>query len=187
MEPFMAAAGLTVPTTTLPVWFVNIIANVVELYYGFMFYFLHQSLCGRITRYSVTTTGQDFYTNTDKAEVDFGYQQLVSREDAHTVTCQWVKEFMLQEATERSYFGGRGGSSEALTPQMWTLYFVHSLYGTFLAAIGVALFVFPDATSAAAGIPLQADEKWGRVIVNTSGIIVFVLGLYSLVVRFSCV
>ena len=150
------------------------------------YFFLQVSICGRITRYSVTTTGQDFYTTTDKAYRHFGFEPSVSREEAVKVTSAWVTQVIASGEKPKSYFGAvkaRGGLSEqdnaGDAAQIRTLYLIHQVYGYLLVLAGAWLFVRPDDASAAAGIPLEPDDAWGRVIVNTSGIIVTVLGVYS--------
>ena len=134
----------------------------------------------------MTTTGQDFYTNTDKAYRHFGFEPSVSREQAVAVTNAWVTQVIASGEKPKSYFGAvkaRGGLSKqdnaGDAAQIRMLYLVHQVYGYLLVLAGVWLFVRPDDASAAVGIPLGADDAWGRVIVNTSGIIVTVLGLYS--------
>lgn len=184
MTPFLETAGLTVPAVAIPLWVVNLIACVVELYYGFMYYFLQMSICGRITRYSVTTTGQDFYTNTDKAQRHFGFDPKVSREEAVEITNEWVKRVITEEKSADNYFGGNKASAE-LSRNLRALYTLHKVYGYLLFLIGIWLFVTPDDASKFVGLPLTSedsayDDKWGRVCCNTSGIIVGVLGLYSI-------
>jgi hypothetical protein len=125
------------------------------------YYLLQQSVCGRLTRYSVTTVSIDFYAVSDKAARHFGFEPRVSREEAMERTARWAQlEYNSGGSSTTNRAGGGDDSTGTIDrqhqyfarktggpskhPELGMLYLVHWIYGLLLMAVGVWMFVFPD-------------------------------------------
>lgn len=87
LTPFLAALEFKVPAQRLPVSVAYGLAVILET--------LSRIGLGPstplLTRYVVLSTCRDFYFNSGKAQRDFGYQPVVSKEQAFAETLAWLK------------------------------------------------------------------------------------------------
>ncbi|MFW9922642.1 MAG: NAD-dependent epimerase/dehydratase family protein [Candidatus Thorarchaeota archaeon] len=82
MEPFIEGLGLPLPKRSIPYRLAYIIAFVSEIF----------SPKSNFNRFSVIQTCIDHTFIHDKATRDFGYQPIVSKEEAYKRTLEWFKE-----------------------------------------------------------------------------------------------
>ncbi|MCE7739014.1 MAG: NAD-dependent epimerase/dehydratase family protein [Candidatus Heimdallarchaeota archaeon] len=82
MEPFLEALNLQVPTKSIPYKLAYVLASIVEIF----------SPKSNFNRFAVIQTCVDHTFVSDKAEHDFGYQPIVSKEEAFERTVQWFEE-----------------------------------------------------------------------------------------------
>jgi nucleoside-diphosphate-sugar epimerase len=86
--PYLSALGYPIPVRRLPTWLTYALAVVME----------NASRLGLgpatplLTRYVVLSTCRDFYFNHQRATRDFGYQPVVSAQEAFEETLHWLKE-----------------------------------------------------------------------------------------------
>ncbi|MHA1219456.1 MAG: NAD-dependent epimerase/dehydratase family protein [Candidatus Heimdallarchaeaceae archaeon] len=82
MEPFLEALDLPVPTKSIPYKLAYFIASIAEIF----------APKSNFNRFAVIQTCVDHTFISDKAERDFGYKPIVSKEEAFERTVQWFKE-----------------------------------------------------------------------------------------------
>ena len=81
MEPFLKELGLPIPTKTIPFRLAYFLAWFAEKF----------APKSNFNRFSVIQTCLDHTFVSDKAERDFGYKPIVSKEDAFDKTVNWFK------------------------------------------------------------------------------------------------
>jgi len=81
MEPFLEALGLSAPDKKIPYWLAYILAGIVELL----------PVTANFNRFAVVQTCVDHTFVSDKAEADFGYTPIVSKEEAFARTLKWFQ------------------------------------------------------------------------------------------------
>ena len=83
MEPFLEGLGLPLPKRSIPYRVAYLIAGITELF----------NPKSTFNRFSVIQTCIDHTFVHDKATKDFGYEPIVSKEEAFERTLQWFKEY----------------------------------------------------------------------------------------------
>ena len=82
MEPFLKELNLPVPTKSIPYRLAYFLAFFAEIF----------APKSNFNRFSVIQTCVDHTFISDKAERDFGYRPIISKEDAFQKTVEWFKE-----------------------------------------------------------------------------------------------
>lgn len=82
MEPFLEELGLPVPKRSIPYRPAMLLATIAELF----------SPKSNFNRFSVIQTCIDHTFISDKAKQDFGYEPIISQEEAFRRTLEWFKE-----------------------------------------------------------------------------------------------
>ena len=82
MEPYLEALNLPVPKRSIPYKLAYILATFAEIF----------APKSNFNRFAVIQTCVDHTFVSDKAEKDFGYKPIVSKEEAFERTIQWFKE-----------------------------------------------------------------------------------------------
>ena len=82
MEPFLEALNVPIPTKSIPYKLAYVLASVAEIF----------APKSNFNRFAVIQTCVDHTFISDKAERDFGYKPIVSKEEAFERTVQWFKE-----------------------------------------------------------------------------------------------
>ena len=90
LAPFFEAVGAPLPKRTLPRAVALLFASIAQGTYRAMGR-LWRSFNPELSRYSVDALTQDFHFSWQKAARDFGYQPLVTREDAFNRTVAWAR------------------------------------------------------------------------------------------------
>eukprot|EP00045_Choanoeca_perplexa_P013349 m.151120 g.151120 ORF g.151120 m.151120 type:complete len:612 (-) comp16330_c0_seq2:34-1869(-) len=168
MAPFMAAAGLAVPSIQLPTWLMLIIAYPVELLCWLLWNLAAISWQPNVTRYTVLAIGQDYYFDASKARSVFWTTPLIDRESATAVTVAWVESESWSLPETRS-------------PALQQLHTIHLLYGCVFLCLGAFGFAYPHVWSESMGVACDPLPSPDAVIAQTAGLIIFVLGSYSVV------
>ncbi|MHA1199005.1 MAG: hypothetical protein ACTSQF_06610 [Candidatus Heimdallarchaeaceae archaeon] len=82
MEPFLKELNLPVPTKSIPYRLAYFIAYFAEIF----------APKSNFNRFAVIQTCVDHTFVSDKAERDFGYKPIVSKEEAFKKTVEWFKK-----------------------------------------------------------------------------------------------
>jgi nucleoside-diphosphate-sugar epimerase len=82
MEPFLEALNVPVPTKTIPYKLAYVLSWFAEIF----------APKSNFNRFAVVQTCVDHTFVSDKAEKDFGYKPIVSKEEAFEKTVKWFKE-----------------------------------------------------------------------------------------------
>lgn len=82
MEPFLEALNVPIPTKSIPYKLAYVLASVAEIF----------APKSNFNRFAVIQTCVDHTFISDKAERDFGYKPIISKEEAFERTVQWFKE-----------------------------------------------------------------------------------------------
>jgi nucleoside-diphosphate-sugar epimerase len=81
MEPFLDALGLPAPDKKIPYWLAYCLASLVEAL----------PVKSNFNRFAIVQTCVDHTFVSDRAEADFGYTPIISKEEAFNRTVAWFK------------------------------------------------------------------------------------------------
>eukprot|EP00730_Choanoeca_flexa_P014430 TRINITY_DN6310_c0_g1_i1.p1 TRINITY_DN6310_c0_g1~~TRINITY_DN6310_c0_g1_i1.p1 ORF type:complete len:592 (+),score=140.78 TRINITY_DN6310_c0_g1_i1:114-1889(+) len=166
MAPFVHAAQLPLPSLLLPTWFMMLIAYVVEAVCFLLSVLAAISWQPNVTCYTVLAIGQDYYFSPAKAKAAFWKTPLVDRQTANEATVAWIES--------QSW-----SLKETRSPALQQLHAVHLMYGLAFCCLGAFGFFYPDVWSRSMGVACGSLPSPDAVIAQTAGLIIFVLGSYS--------
>lgn len=162
MGVFLLAHKLQAPSMELPLTVVRFYAYILHLVSIIASYF-HISFVPLLTRYTVLAVGQDFWFSTKKARAAF-YHPVVQMQEARMRTVHWVLTLQLDRKE----------------PLRW-VHVLHLVYGVGLLVLGCLQFLFPSHASDMLGLDSTPFPAPTAVLSQTAGLIVAVLGVYSVV------
>lgn len=175
MEPFLEAQGLQPPAQTLPMWIgvgAGWVADWIQTIYFFSTSRTLPSL--QPTRYGVLSTSLHLTYDASAAKEAFGFGDpriCTSRSEAAKATTKWLV------GGGRQKFYGDSGTVNEHTAALHTL---HWHYGGIYVMLGAFLFLAPMQGSTVFASPTtKAPGPLGKMIIQTAGLILAVLGAYS--------
>lgn len=88
--PYLEALNIDAKTQNIPLFLAQTIANVLELRYKI--WQTDKTSRIQLSRYTVASVATDFWFNHNKARQDFGYQPIVSEQEAFQHTLDWLRD-----------------------------------------------------------------------------------------------
>eukprot|EP00048_Salpingoeca_helianthica_P024003 m.29020 g.29020 ORF g.29020 m.29020 type:complete len:613 (-) comp9127_c0_seq1:24-1862(-) len=164
MTVFLQVRQLNVPSAWVPLWVAYGLAWLTHI-----FIVAYRAVTGKVlplvfSRYAVLATGQDFYCCSERAAKTFKFRSVVPLQAARMRTAEWVLTLPLP------------------TPTPFRLvHLLHLIYGLLLAGAGLYQFLFPVAINRLLHMSTAPFPSSVAVLSQTFGLIIGVLGLYSIV------
>eukprot|EP00050_Salpingoeca_kvevrii_P014168 m.33176 g.33176 ORF g.33176 m.33176 type:complete len:614 (+) comp5597_c0_seq1:1963-3804(+) len=163
VRPFLEHCGSAVPSVAIPVPVAYGAAVALASTLKFIHRLTGWSTPVDFTPYAVRAVSQDYFFDNVRAKKLLGYQPIVSRQTAVDLTTMWLR---------------------TLPGCPTTLHHIHMVFGRVMLILGILLFFFPallgQVTGSAFGPTEFADAASGLLLTQTSGLIIGVLGVYSL-------
>ncbi|EGD75548.1 hypothetical protein PTSG_06618 [Salpingoeca rosetta] len=170
MQPMLETVGLKPPSLSVPFALVYFLATINEFLCRVFYAITHISVHPNLTRYIMAAVAIDLYFDASRARQVFWHTAPIPRSTAMKLTCEWARTL-----TDAPY-----NTEYARRPQLQRMHAFHFFYGALLSLVGTLAFLDPQRFSHYFGVPCSALPSSGAFIAQTAGLIIAVLGSYSL-------
>eukprot|EP00049_Salpingoeca_infusionum_P022498 m.7102 g.7102 ORF g.7102 m.7102 type:complete len:626 (-) comp5217_c0_seq2:3675-5552(-) len=169
-EPFMAAAGISVPSVRVPVFLIYLVCKIIDALSNLLYWITRVPMAPLFNSFVVMIFTHSFYFSGKKARAVFRKPAPVSRERAMQETIEWV---------ENNYPRPSENTSQATHPALSSLHQLHLVYGLVMLVFGSLAFVCPHFLAKI--LYVAVPDSPASMMTQLLGVVTFVLGVYSVV------